>query len=233
MKFQQSGCLCAAKRTGRPGPSAETVERVRETFVRSPQKSTHRASRELQMPQSSVWRILRKRLRMKGYWLQLLQALNPQDHNLPLHFALISNSGYRKTGLLRSWFSVMRRRFMCGKVNRHNVRIWGTENPHATMEHVRDSPKMNMFCAVSSCKVYGPIFFAEQLVTGINYLDMLQLWLMPQLQEASEDFIFQQDGAPPHFHFDVRAQLIANLPGRWIGRASHNDSSSSLASTVT
>jgi len=66
MKFQQSGCLCAAKRTGRPGPSAETVERVRETFARSPQKSTTRASRELQTSQSSVWRILRKRLRVKG-----------------------------------------------------------------------------------------------------------------------------------------------------------------------
>jgi len=39
MKFQQSGCLCAAKRRGRPGPSAETVKRVPETFVRSPQKS--------------------------------------------------------------------------------------------------------------------------------------------------------------------------------------------------
>ena len=35
MKFQQSGCLCAAKQSGRPGPSAETVERVREAFVRS------------------------------------------------------------------------------------------------------------------------------------------------------------------------------------------------------
>jgi len=34
MKFQQSGCLCAAKRSGRPGPSAETVKRVREAFVR-------------------------------------------------------------------------------------------------------------------------------------------------------------------------------------------------------
>jgi hypothetical protein len=45
-------------------------------------------------------------------------------------------------------------------------------------------------------------FFAEPTVTGINYLDMLQLWLMPQLQDDSEDFIFQQDGAPPHFHFD-------------------------------
>jgi len=72
MKFQQSGCLCAEKRTGRPGPSAETVERVRETFVRNTQKSKTRASRELQMSQSSVWRILRKRLRVKGYRVQLL-----------------------------------------------------------------------------------------------------------------------------------------------------------------
>ena len=113
---------------------------------------------------------------------------------------------------------------VCGKVNRHNVRIWGTENPHAAMEHVRDSPKVNVFCVISSCKVYRPFFFAESTVSGINYLDMLQLWLMPQLQEDSEDFIFQQDGAPPHFHFDVRAHLSANLLGRWIGRASHNDS---------
>ena len=43
MKFQQSCCLCIAKRRGRPGPSAETVERVQETFVRSPQKSTYQA----------------------------------------------------------------------------------------------------------------------------------------------------------------------------------------------
>jgi hypothetical protein len=35
---QQSGCLCAAKRTHQPGPS-ETIQRVRETFVRSPHKS--------------------------------------------------------------------------------------------------------------------------------------------------------------------------------------------------
>ena len=106
-------------------------------------------------------------------------------------------------------------------MNRRNVRIWGTENPHATMEHVRDSPEVTVICAVSSCKVYGPLFFAEPPVTGINYLDMLQLWLVPQLQLDSEDFIFQQDGAPPHFHFDFRAHLSANLPGRWVGRASH------------
>jgi hypothetical protein len=63
---QRSGCLCPAKRTGRPGLSAQALECVRETFVRSPQTTTHHASRELQMPQSSVWRILRKRLLSKS-----------------------------------------------------------------------------------------------------------------------------------------------------------------------
>jgi hypothetical protein len=47
---------------------------------------------------------------------------------------------------------------------------------------------------------------------------------MPQLQEDSEDFIFEQDSALPHFHFDICAHLNANFPHRWIGRASDNDS---------
>jgi hypothetical protein len=42
-----------------------------------------------------------------------------------------------------------------GKVNRHNVRIWVAENPHTTFEHIRNSPKLNVFCAMSKEKVYG------------------------------------------------------------------------------
>jgi len=177
------------------------------------------------MSQSSVWRILRKRLRVKGYQVQLLQALNPQDHNLHLRFCLDFQQRLREDGFAEKLvFSDEAMFHVCGKVNRHNVRIWGTENPHATNEYVRDSPKVNVFCAVSSCKVYRPFFSAEPTVTSIKYLDMLQLWLMPQLQEDIVDFIFQQDGDPPHYHLDVRAHLNANLPGCWIGRASHNDS---------
>ena len=37
---------------------------------------------------------------------------------------------------------------VCGKVNRHNVRIWGMENPHATMEHIRDLPKVNFLLQI-------------------------------------------------------------------------------------
>jgi hypothetical protein len=50
--------------------------------------------------------------------------------------------------------------------NVHNVRIWGTEQPHAQIEHQRDSPKINVFCAVSREKVHGPFFFPDATVTG-------------------------------------------------------------------
>jgi len=70
--------------------------------------------------------------------------------------------------------------------------------------------------------VYGPFFFAEENVTRMIYLDMLQLWPMPQLQNIPT-FIFQQDGSLAHFHCDVRQYLNTALPGRWIGRVSGND----------
>jgi hypothetical protein len=37
---------------------------------------------------SSVWHILHKHLRVKGYQLQLLLELNPQDHNLHFQFCV-------------------------------------------------------------------------------------------------------------------------------------------------
>lgn len=62
---------------------------------------------------------------------------------------------------------------------------------------------MNVLCAISNEKVYGPFFFVENTVTGDSYLDILTLWLLPELEEHSNDFIYQQDGAPPHCHMVV------------------------------
>ena len=58
---------------------------------------------------------------------------------------------------------------LSGMVNRHNVRIWGTENPRVVIEDVRDSPKVNVFCAISSEKVYGPFLFEQPTVNGMIY----------------------------------------------------------------
>ncbi|KAJ4437756.1 hypothetical protein ANN_13694, partial [Periplaneta americana] len=105
-----------------------------------------------------------------------------------------------------------------GKINKHNCRVWGTQKPQRIIEHERDSPKVNVSCALSQRKLYGPFFFIEATVTGHSYLDMLELWLMPQLRQGlDDDFIFQQDGAPPHFHNAVRAYLNTEMFDRWIG----------------
>jgi hypothetical protein len=103
------------------------------------------------MPQSSVWRILRKRLRAKGCRLQLLQALNPKDHNLRFQFCVDFQQRIEEDWFAEKLvFSDEATFHVSGKVNRHNVRIWGTENPHATVEHDRDSPKVNEFFLPSS-----------------------------------------------------------------------------------
>jgi hypothetical protein len=78
-KFEHKMWICKNKRPGRPSVSDATVDRVRACFQCSPHKSTRRASRELQLPQTTVSKILRKRLLMKPYKLQLVQALKPED----------------------------------------------------------------------------------------------------------------------------------------------------------
>ncbi|GFV30282.1 uncharacterized protein TNCV_97571 [Trichonephila clavipes] len=61
---------------------------------------------------------------------------------------------------------------------------------------------------------FGGIISLEQLavfvkvvtkaVTGSAYLDALQLRLFPQLEESEpNNFIWQQDGTPPHWHLSV------------------------------
>jgi transposase len=56
-RFVETGSVHYRKRSGRPGVSDECMERIRESFVRSPTKSTRRrrASRELLLPRTIWW----------------------------------------------------------------------------------------------------------------------------------------------------------------------------------
>ena len=65
-----------------------------------------------------------------------------------------------------------------GVVNRHNCRIWGTENPHVLFEKPRVSTKLHVFWwfFLHVSGVIGPYFFTYPIVDGVNYLDMLQMY---------------------------------------------------------
>lgn len=66
------------------------------------------------------------------------------------------------------------------------------------------------------CVVCGFLIFEGNTVLGHSYLEILKDWLFPQHNEDSEDFIFQQDRAPPHWHNQVCQFLIKILPQHWI-----------------
>nr|GBN04803.1 hypothetical protein AVEN_49300-1 [Araneus ventricosus] len=193
--FEETGCLCKRKTSGRPRVSAENVERIRRTYERRPRKSTYEGRRELQMPQKMVWRILRKRLKMKPYVIQLVQQLKQKDYGKSMNYAtFMQESMEDETMADRLIFSDELTFHISGKVNRYNVE-YGAR---------RSLP-------------------LERSVTSNVYLDMLEVWLMPQLDSDSTDYIFQQDGAPPHWSTEVRTFLYQHLPKRWIDRSGDAD----------
>ncbi|KAJ4439974.1 hypothetical protein ANN_08105, partial [Periplaneta americana] len=59
--------------------SDEMVANVQAAYERSPRKSLRRASRELQVPKSTLQRIVQKRLKLYAYKVQLIQRLEPDD----------------------------------------------------------------------------------------------------------------------------------------------------------
>jgi hypothetical protein len=78
-----------------------------------------------------------------------------------------------------------------------------------------------LFCALRKERVYGLFLFMEMTITVVVYLNMLQQFLIPQLDEDNEEgrTHFQQEGPPPHYLGEVREYLDTRFPGRLIGRA--------------
>jgi hypothetical protein len=173
-EFTETGCLYKQKSSGRQLTAEDDVERVQASFLHSPKKTTGTAAKELSMSNTRVWRILRKCLVFKPYRTQMVQQLSDEDHRRQLDFCLqlqdlMSSDDHF---LEKVQFSDKATFHDCGAVSRRNDRIWASENPHAYVEHHCDSPKVNVFCAISSQKVYGPFFLAEETVSGMTYLDM-------------------------------------------------------------
>ena len=121
---------------------------------------------------------------MYPYKIQRIHALQPNDRPAREAFArtvllrLVDDCSY----LSRICFSDEATFHVCGMVNRHNVRIWGRENPTEVLEVERNSPKVNVWCGLTNDMVIGPFFFNEPTITATTYLDMLENFVFPQLE---------------------------------------------------
>ncbi|PSN47408.1 hypothetical protein C0J52_19199 [Blattella germanica] len=101
---------------------------------------------------------------MKPYKLQLLHQLKPNDKQQRYEFCSRVQQVMDEDEIFvdRIIFSDQATFHTNGRVNRHNCRIWGTQNPRNFVEYERDSPKVNVFCAVSSRKLYGPFLLKKR-----------------------------------------------------------------------
>ena len=197
----ETGSILDRKRSGRPSIDEETVDAVLVAFHRSPRKSVRVASNELAIPRSTVHKVLHKRLRLHAYKLQIVQALKPDDRPRRAAFAekILQRIGDDNGYLNSVCFSDEATFHVSGKVNKHNIRIWGSQNPCEVLERERDSPKINVWCGLMHNQIIGPFIFAESTFTANIYLDTLKHYVVPQLEEFQPRVVFQQDGAPPHW----------------------------------
>ena len=221
-KFNRIGSVTDAPRSGRPitALTEENKENVATTFVEDPQTSTRRASTRLDISQTSIRRVLHD-INFKCYIPRLVQELNEDDPDRRLQFCeIVLNEIENNPIFLQRVIWTDESTFkLNGLVNRHNCVYWGLDNSNIIMPVALNAPGITVWAGISYEGIIGPYFFNDT-VTGATYLDMLQNFVWPILQNHPniEHLLWQQDGAPPHFHHDVTAWLDRNFNQRWIGR---------------
>ena len=77
-KFMETGTVFNTRRSEQQKTYEKNIEHVRQAFQRS-MKSIHTAARQLELPRSTVHKVLHKNLRLYAYKVQMLQALQPND----------------------------------------------------------------------------------------------------------------------------------------------------------
>ncbi|GFW75300.1 transposable element tc3 transposase [Trichonephila clavipes] len=145
----------------------------------------------LDLPRSTVQKIMRKILRYYPYKLQLVQELLPHDFETRHLFSL---QFLTRLEVDPEWpWNILRTDeahfHLDGSVNTHNCRIWKSNNPHSTLQVSLHSPK--------ELSAGGPVTCS---ITGQGYASSLRNKTISDLQarQCLSHIMFMQDGAPPH-----------------------------------
>ncbi|CAF3997062.1 unnamed protein product, partial [Rotaria sp. Silwood1] len=221
-KFIETGSVHDRERSGRPSlMTTEKLDEIEEVLSDKAMVSVRRVSQEVNLSKSTVHLAMRNVLGYKPYKMHLTQQLDDEDKDVRVVMAealLPILDDENNDGLI--FFSDEATFHISGMVHKHNCRIWARDNPHVTMEVSMNSPKVTVWCAMSSKMIIGPYFFDESTVDQHNYLGMLQNFFYPFLQKKglNRKIIFQQDGASIHFAKAVRSRLDNKFNDRWIGR---------------
>jgi hypothetical protein len=221
-KFLETGTVEDRSRPGRPSTvTDEMIELVETILEEEPLNTVRNVARTANLSKYQAHRIMRDILGLKPYMMHSTQFLYDEDRDLRVEMAeklIPILEDLSNDGLI--FFSDESTFYLSGLVNKHNCRFWSSSNQFVTVEEAMHSPKINVWCAMSSKQIIGPFFFDGETVNKDGYLDMLEHFFYPIIQRKRlhRSIYFQQDGSPVHFSKQVRAWLDEKFDGRWVGR---------------
>lgn len=224
-RFRQEGTVVNRPPTG-PSTSAATPERVaqvRQEIIRNPRKSVTKIAASTGIKKSTVHAILKKKLKLHPYKMQIVQKLNDSDYVLRETYARTMLERFRTPRTLGNiLFSDEAHFHIGGYVNKQNMRYWNPSNPRERHQKSLHCPKTTVWCAISAHGIIGPYFFNEsETVTSSVYCRMIDEFLVPQLQVFyghNNRTHFQQDEATPHTARITMSRLREIFPGKLISK---------------
>src|SRR6185437_8519161 len=176
-------------KSGRPksARNQENIERVRLANIENRQTATRRLSAELNLPRSSLRRILKQDLKLFPYHIQNRQALSPRDMEARVTFAhqFLDQVARYPFFIRRVHFSDESHFQLDGQVNSHNAIFWGNEKPTFVNHVPLHSEKVTVWAAVSFNGIVGSYFFEEEdqtvTVNKERYQQMIQDFFIPAI----------------------------------------------------
>lgn len=129
VKFQETGSTLDKPRSGRPRTSRteQNIDTVAESIRENPTQSTRKRSSALNVPRTSLQRILKKDLLMHPYKIQLVQELKDTDAIQRENYA--NEMLNRFTSFNNIMFSDEAHFHLNGHVSKQNCRYWSPNNP--------------------------------------------------------------------------------------------------------
>jgi hypothetical protein len=137
-KFEETGSITDSKLAVRhcTGLSLNNIAAVSESVAESPGTSLRHHSQQLDVPRSTMQRILMKDLHLHAYKIQLTQELKRTDHVQCREFVnwVLENQNVGGNFSKKIIFSDEANFQLDGYVNTQNCWIWGVENPRVIHE---------------------------------------------------------------------------------------------------
>lgn len=221
-KFDETGSVANKKKPRKvynEEDDAVTIMAV-QSVADNPKKSLRQRASELNISHSLLQTIY-KANKIHPFKPKFRHTLEIVDHAFRLEFCLWvgENIMERRLFYQNLMFSDEATFSTNGTVSSQNCRYWSKENPNFKINARNQRyAKVNVWCGMLFNRIIGPYFFNENL-NQHSYLEMLQNFLLPSLdQEELQHIYFQQDGCPAHSTFIIRDFLNLHFPERWIGR---------------